>query len=301
MVASICITTYNRPELLKRALKSALNQTYPKDLYEIIVVDDCSDLPGFDIPEKEQDIPNGVKYIRHNWNKGLSAARNTGIKAAKGEYIVCLDDDNELLPNFLEASIHFLMDKTNPNLGSSVKNIQAVAVGRIIQFKHFARTVVPGVSKVSSIDWGWLIRKKVFDEIQYDEKMRANEDTDFGIQFFKKFKAVQLDRSLTIAYDSESDKDSLSFPTERELQGMTYFFKKNFYEYTDAKEKWCLYRLMGRKFYRGGYRLKGLGYFLKGFWEYKTLRSFTHLFFLLFGWTIYDLFMAVEEKIASKL
>ena len=133
------------------------------------------------------------------------------------------------------------------------------------------------------------------------ENLRANEDTDFGIQFFKRFKAIQLDKPLTVAYDIENPKESLSFPNKRELEGMTYFFNKNHHEYTEPKERWCLNRLMGRKFYRGGYRLKGLRYFLEGFLAYKTPRAFLHLFFILFGWSIYDKFMYLEERIAAKL
>ena len=266
---SIIITNYNRPKLLERALRSALNQTY-KD-YEIIVVDDCSD--DIDV------LPEGVSGIRHKTNKGLSAARNTGIKAARGEYVVCLDDDNELLPTFLEETT------------KAIGDYDAVAVGRVIQYKDFADYVIPGISKLSSIDWGWLIKKSVFDEIKYDENLRANEDTDFGIQFFKQFKAIQLDEPLTIAYDSENPKESLSFPNRRELEGMLNFYAKNIHEYTDKRERWFLHRLMGRKFYRGGYKIQGLRYFWWGFQAYPRIRSFLHLFFLFFGWAIYDRYM----------
>ena len=317
-MVSIIITTFNRPKLLERALKSALNQTY-KD-YEVIVVDDCSDIPV---------EANGVRIIRHEVNKGLSATRNTGIKAAKGKYVVCLDDDNELYPTFLEKTIQEI-EKYSFSY-STFSGYDAVAVGRVIQYKDFADYVVPHIGGLSAIDWGWLIKKSVFDEIQYDESLRANEDTDFGIQFFKKFKAVQLNESLTIAYDSENPKDtdfgiqffkqfkaiqldepltiaydsenpkdSLSFPNERELEGMMRFFKKNFHEYDESKEKWCLYRLMGRKFYRGGQRLKGLGYFWKGFWAYKTPRSLTHALVIMLGWNVYDIFMTCEEKLAAR-
>src|SRR3990167_951301 len=286
-MVSIIITTFNRPKLLERALKSALNQTY-KD-YEVIVVDDCSDIPV---------EANGVRIIRHEVNKGLSATRNTGIKAAKGKYVVCLDDDNELYPTFLEKTIQEI-EKYSFSY-STFSGYDAVAVGRVIQYKYFADYVVPHIGGLSAIDWGWLIKKSVFDEIQYDESLRANEDTDFGIQFFKKFKAVQLNESLTIAYDSENPKDSLSFPNERELEGMMRFFKKNFHEYDESKEKWCLYRLMGRKFYRGGQRLKGLGYFWKGFWAYKTPRSLTHALVIMLGWNVYDIFMTCEEKLAAR-
>ena len=279
-VASIVLTTYNRPELLRRALKSVQNQTY-KDC-EIIVVDDCSEIPVA--------VPLGVHLIRHRTNKGLSAARNTGIKEASGEYIVCLDDDNELLPEFLTETVNCLEHS----------DTDAVGVGRIIQYKDFAHTVVPKLNKFTAIDWGWLIRKEVFDDIQYDEELRANEDSDFGLQFSKKYLKQVINKPLVIAYDTENPRDSLSFPNERELEGMRRFFKKNQHEYDDPKERWCLYRLMGRKFYRGGFRKKGLMYFWKGFWGYKTFRSFAHFFFILFGWTVYDKFMTFEEKLAAK-
>ena len=272
MVASIIITTKDRPELLKRALKSALNQTY-KD-YEIIVVDDCSKEKSADIFYKVMtDYDRKGEYILHEVNKGLSAARNTGIKAARGEYVVCLDDDNELAPNFLEETIPVLEEEY----------FDAVTGKRLIKYKDFNDCVTPKIGRFTAIDWGWLIRKDVFDTIQYDEAMRANEDTDFGIWFWKiGFEAVVIPKTLTIAHDSENPKESLSFPTKRELDGMTYFFNKNAHEYKTPRDKWHLFRLMGRKFYRGGHKAQGLGYFWRGFFSYPNPRTFLHLLFILF-------------------
>lgn len=282
-VASIIVTTYNRPKILKeRSLRSALNQNF--DSYEVIVVNDY--------PDATVSLPEGVVYIHNTTNLGLSASRNIGIKSAKGKYVVCLDDDNELLPNFLKETV----SKMEENAG-----IHAVGVGRVIQYKDFADYVVPKITNMSSIDWGWLMNKTIFKVIQYDELMRANEDTDFGIRFHKFFNAVVIDKPLAVAYDIDDPKLSLSFPNERELKGMAYFFEKNLKEYEDPKELWCLYRLMGRKFYRGGHKLKGLGYFWKGFMEYPRLRSFLHASIILMGWTIYDLFMTCEEKLSAKL
>lgn len=288
MIASIVITTYNRPKLLReRALKSALNQNFWGD-YEIIVVDDCGDSkPLFD--QQGKWLSKKVKLIHHKINRGLSASRNTGIKAAQGEYIVCLDDDNELMSDFLERTIK--------NIG----NYDAIGVGRIIQYKDFADYVIPKISKFCSIDWGWLFKKDVFNKIQYDENLKANEDTDFGIRFFKQFKADVLKEPLCIAYDIDNPKDSLSYPNERELNGMNLFFEKNLKEYDEPKELWCLYRLMGRKFYRGGYRLQGIKYFWRGFKSFKTFRAFLHFFVILFGWFIYDKFMTIEERVGARL
>ena len=123
MKGSTIITTYNRPELVKRALNSALNQTYAKDT-EIIVVDDYSYESLTDIASDSR-----IKYIRHETNRGLSAARNTGVKHASGKYVVFLDDDNELAPEFLEQTIKLI---EHPSL-----TFDAVGVGRTIKYANY--------------------------------------------------------------------------------------------------------------------------------------------------------------------
>ena len=90
---SVIIPTYNRAHLVGRAIKSVLNQTY-RD-FEIIVVDDGSTDNTKDIIKEFQKKDKRIKYIPYEKNKGGSAARNTGIKAAKGEYIAFLDSDDE--------------------------------------------------------------------------------------------------------------------------------------------------------------------------------------------------------------
>src|SRR3989338_8677774 len=99
---SVIIPTHNRPELLKRAVKSVLNQTY-KDL-EVIVVDDGLEKRADETVNSFND--SRLKYIQHPEEKGGSAARNTGIKNSSGEFIAFLDDDDEWLPEKLEIQIN---------------------------------------------------------------------------------------------------------------------------------------------------------------------------------------------------
>lgn len=277
-IASIIITTYKRPHLLKRAVQSARRQNFEN--FEVIVVDDD---PGSGGSFKDIDV-----YIQNKVNQGLAASRNIGIAAAKGKYVVCLDDDNELGQEFLGITVRFLEE--NPYM-------HAVGTGRVIQYSGFSQKVIPQISKFTSIDWGWLIRREVFDYIKYDENCKANEDTDFGIRFFKSHNAAVIPYYLTMAYDSENPEDSLSFPTQRELDGITYFLNKNLHEYTSyPNELRYLYRLAGRKFYRGGYKKKGLSYFWKSFRAQPSFKSFLHFFIVLFGWKFYDAFMSFEER-----
>ena len=86
---SIIIPAYNNAEFLGDSIRSCLNQTFPG--FEVIVVNDAS-------PDNTEEVirsfdDHRIKYLVHKKNKGLSAARNTGIKASIGEYIALLDGD----------------------------------------------------------------------------------------------------------------------------------------------------------------------------------------------------------------
>ena len=93
---SIIIPTYNRANLLPRAIKSVLSQTF-KD-FELIVINDGSTDNTEEVIKKFQKKDERIKYILHKDNKGEAAARNTGIRIAKGEYIASHDSDDEWLP-----------------------------------------------------------------------------------------------------------------------------------------------------------------------------------------------------------
>jgi len=98
---SVVIPTYNRADLISRAVNSVQLQTYQN--LEIIVVDDCS---PEDIAGVIQDLNDDrITFLRHHSNQGGSAARNTGIKQAKGEYIAFLDSDDIWLPQKLELQL----------------------------------------------------------------------------------------------------------------------------------------------------------------------------------------------------
>lgn len=98
---SVVIPTYNRAELLKRAINSVLRQTFED--FELIVVDDAS---SDNTPEVVESIKDGrIQYVRLEKNSGGPVARNTGIKKARGRFIALLDDDDEWLPNRLELQI----------------------------------------------------------------------------------------------------------------------------------------------------------------------------------------------------
>ena len=108
-LVSVVIPTYNRGETLLRAIDSVLKQTYQN--FEIIVVDDCSQE---NIAQLIRDLnDNRLIFQRHSNNRGGSAARNTGIEKARGEYIAFLDSDDVWLPQKLELQLQAIGDRAD--------------------------------------------------------------------------------------------------------------------------------------------------------------------------------------------
>jgi GT2 family glycosyltransferase/radical SAM superfamily enzyme YgiQ (UPF0313 family)/SAM-dependent methyltransferase len=100
-LVSVIVPTYNRPDMLAATLESILNQTYQR--LEIIVVNDC----GLEVENIAGWLnrQGNITYVRHACNRGLAAARNTGIKLARGKYLAYLDDDDLFYPDHLETLV----------------------------------------------------------------------------------------------------------------------------------------------------------------------------------------------------
>lgn len=103
-LVSIIVPTFNRPEALSDCLRSIEGQTFRH--FEVVVVNDG----GVDVANvvARWNARGAINYIRHPENRGPAAARNTGIRAATGDYIAYLDDDDLYYPDHLETLVNFL-------------------------------------------------------------------------------------------------------------------------------------------------------------------------------------------------
>lgn len=100
---SIIIPVYNVEQYIIACLNSVAAQTYTD--YEVILIDDCGTDRSMALVDdflKTSTIADKVLVLRHNQNRGLSAARNTGTSEAKGEYVYYLDSDDTISPDCLE-------------------------------------------------------------------------------------------------------------------------------------------------------------------------------------------------------
>lgn len=113
VTVSVIVATYMRDASLKIALKSLIDQTY-KDT-EIIVVDDNGEELEWNKKVnniiREMSVLHRIMYIKNEINKGSAETRNIGIKAAAGEYITFLDDDDIYLPNKIKNQVEHMIEK----------------------------------------------------------------------------------------------------------------------------------------------------------------------------------------------
>jgi len=183
--ASVIIPSYNSSAYVRDAVDSALAQTY-KDI-EVIVVDDGSTDDTKQVLEP-YIRGNKIKYI-HQANRGLSGARNTGIKAAKGEYIALLDADDIFLPEKIEKQVAHL--ESHPECDVSYCDLYHFNDGEPnvllkLNYRYYSgKEVLPNLLRQSFIAPVTVVfRKSVFERFGYfDEAMRQfAEDLEFWLR-----------------------------------------------------------------------------------------------------------------------
>lgn len=167
-IFSVVITTFNRKKLLKKAVHTALDQTYP---CEVIIVDDCS-IDGTEAwVKKIQSEPRGdrVKYIRNSENLGHSGSINRGVAIASGNWIKFLDDDDYLAPQCLETmaeAIELAQRQTaEPIALCSVQAIQEHLNGKPIRQTRLPRPIAAHHLTLGRRNLGYLVDR---DDVHYN-------------------------------------------------------------------------------------------------------------------------------------
>jgi len=108
-MVSVVVVHYNRPQLLEQALRSVANQTHPAARLEVVLVDDGSTTPEA-VAYLDRLEAEGSWWRERGWlvlrqpNRYLGAARNAGWRAARGEWVLFMDDDNVAMPSLVRSS-----------------------------------------------------------------------------------------------------------------------------------------------------------------------------------------------------
>jgi len=221
---SIVIPCFNHGSLLLETLAS-IDRVRIDSVAEVIIVNDGSTDPTTCRVFRELD---SVKYrIIHQENRGLSAARNAGITAAKGEFILPVDSDNFIRRTYLDKGLAVLLSE--PDIGVVYGDLQffGEATGRHRQRDFEWASFV----RKNYIDACALYRKSVWESVRgYDEKMRIGwEDWDFWMRSaLHGWRFHHLDE---IAFDYRVRIGSMLSETEKhKIELAEYIFSKPGFE-----------------------------------------------------------------------
>jgi glycosyltransferase involved in cell wall biosynthesis len=203
-MVSIVVPTYNRSRQVCRAIDSVLAQSYRN--YELIIVDDgSSDTTAIRLSEYQDRI----QVIRQA-NRGVSAARNTGIRAAAGEFIALLDSDDQWLPQKLSRQIDFFIDNPEAVICQTeeiwVRNglrVNPKKRHRKYSGMIFEKTLQLCLVSPSAV----MMRKSLFDAVGlFDESLPACEDYDFWLRICWKYPVYLINTPLIIKTGGHADQ-----------------------------------------------------------------------------------------------
>lgn len=206
---SVIIPTYNRCNFLKEAIESVLNQKY-KNL-ELIVIDDGS---SDNTKEIIKDYKNKLKYI-YQPNKGVSSARNVGIKESSGEFIAFLDSDDLWLPKKLSTQVTFFQENKDAII-CYTDEIWIRNGVRVNQCKKhtkysgfiFDKSLPLCIISPSSV----MMKKEIFEKVGYfDEALPACEDYDLWLRITLHFPVYFIPTPLIIKRGGHIDQLSTKY------------------------------------------------------------------------------------------
>ncbi|MBQ6847382.1 MAG: glycosyltransferase family 2 protein [Clostridia bacterium] len=230
-LVSVVIPTYKRPTALKRAIESVLSQTYKNT--EIFVVDDND--PDTDFRRDTETVMSeyadclNITYLKHEKNRGGSAARNTGWQNATGKYITFLDDDDEISPNKLLKQVECL-EKADGSYGACYTAYKRVQNGRDSQISAENREgwlYIPALMRTLYMGSGsnLLLKKSVVDEIGgYDESFVRNQDIEFLARVLENYKLAFVDEILLVIHQ-DAARFNRSF---EEFDGYSKYYLERF-------------------------------------------------------------------------
>lgn len=194
---SFIIPTYKRPALLVRAILSIKESIL--SAHEIIVIDDSHEGEG-----AEATLPFNVTYIRksHLDRRGLASNRNIGLKFAKGEYVVFIDDDDLLTGSSIEQMI---LDSDGPDMvcGNHVEvnngNIRPINIGRFDVSEMLIYNRLPV---------GSYAIKRAAIRYNFDEDLRSHEDWDWLLKHINYISVKYFDLYPIAIEKSNNSTDS---------------------------------------------------------------------------------------------
>lgn len=278
---SIIIPTFNRARTIEGSVLSILDQTYQD--FEIIIVDDNS-------KDETEAIVNGIndkriKYIKHETNLGANAARNTGIRSAKGEFIAFQDSDDKWHDDKLEIQLKALKDYNSDIVACSYNRFKndlvEILPKEIIKDNEIKKKLLYGSFISTQTVFG---KRECFASEEFDESLPRFQDWELMIRLSQKYNIHFINDPLVDVYVQD---DSLTKSHKKGLKALRLikdkhrdliklddyveyrFYRMLAYESNKSKDFTQNYYLKAWKL-----RKKEVEILLKGiFFELKKLKS----------------------------
>ncbi len=285
---SVIIPTHNRKLLLKRAIRSALKQSYTQ--IEIIVVDDASTDGTPEIVEAIMDDRVRYHYVRGG--RGSNHARNVGIGLSRGAFIAFLDDDDEWLPRKLEKQLALF--KADSNVGLVFTGTKVIfddwhrhydnlpSLGGNLKRAILVKNQIGSTSTV-------MVRKEVLDGSgAFDDTLGARQDHDLWIRICQQTRVAPVAEALVIYHNSLSHRQ-ISNSTQKYQEATDYLnvkyaalYEKMTDEERTLKEKNDLWVLFTRAL-RNGEKKRARRYLQESSAAIGLMKKF-----LMWGMTLLD-------------
>lgn len=202
MVISVIIPVYNAEESIEKCLDSIKKQTW-KGEFEIIVINDGStDRSGEILENYRKKNPEMPIQLINQENGGVSKARNTGLKIAKGDYIALLDSDDEWLPEKTEKQMKYLVNKNfRVDFITSLWNDEKVSFPYAIGGNGLvAINLNKLLFKVTGQTSTAIFKKKILENTGFfDERQRYSEDANYWMRISENNSMFLLPEKLVIA------------------------------------------------------------------------------------------------------
>jgi glycosyltransferase involved in cell wall biosynthesis len=187
---SVITPTYNRRLFLPMLIHLYQQQTYPKELLELIILDDSFESNEDLIPKNDKTI----KYYYQKEKMTLGEKRNKLNQLAKGDVIICFDDDDYHFPERITYSIHRLNSEKTLIAGSSKINVYYLDIKELHQYGPFSNS--------HGTNGTFAYRREYINQHQHDPTKNAQEEPSFTNNFSEKM--AQLDSDKTIICMSHS-------------------------------------------------------------------------------------------------
>ena len=226
-MVSVVIPTHNRADLLPRAIKSVQAQTVA-DL-EILVVSDGSTDNTKEIVEALAKTDSRIRLIENFPAQGGNVARNTGIEAAKGEYVAFLDDDDEWMPEKLEKQLQIMQQ--DPSVGLVYTGVRIIYVNENVTYNSKARDQGDLSQRIlldnciGTTSTVMVKRDLTIDVGMFDIALKALQDYDLWIRVCQKCN-IGVVPEEQICYYNYTGTKQVSAVTQKYIESFEYINAK---------------------------------------------------------------------------